>query len=220
MGDSSSDLHGGPPEEVFASANDAMQKKQYVKATELYTELLNNHPFSPFSVEAELSLADAYFLNGQYPEAVEAYKAFDELHPRNTAIPYVLYQIGTALLRTNDSVDKTAAEAQEAIQYFDRLRAAYPDSQYTSEAKQAKGQARTLLAERELYAASVFASMGNNSAAYKRYTYVAENFPDLPQIQQYAHERAKGSFLEYTEDMSEAERRSQYGSWRNYFDWL
>ncbi len=208
------------PEELFEAANTAMENEQYIKASQFYTELQDNFPFSPYALESELSLGDALFLSGQYLEAAAAYKAFDELHPRNTAIPYVLYQIGMSLLRSNDSVDKTAGEAAEAILYFDRLASTYPTSQYVAESKAARVAARTLLAERELYAAHIFYNMGNNSAAYRRYVYVYENFRDLPEIVRYARSQAKITFLDHAEDIAEAERRSQHGSWRNYFNWL
>ena len=97
-----------PPEdtaqELYDGANDAMQEKNYSQAAQYYTKLKDNFPFSPYTVEAELSLGDAFFLDGKYPEAAEAYKEFESLHPRHEAIPYVLYQDvdtgGFGILRT------------------------------------------------------------------------------------------------------------------------
>ena len=81
-----------PPEdtaqELYEGANDAMQEKNYSQAAQYYTKLKDNFPFSPYTVEAELSLGDAFFLDGKYPEAAEAYKEFESLHPRHEAIPY------------------------------------------------------------------------------------------------------------------------------------
>ena len=79
-----------PPEdtaqELYEGANDAMQEKNYSQAAQYYTKLKDNFPFSPYTVEAELSLGDAFFLDGKYPEAAEAYKEFESLHPRHEAI--------------------------------------------------------------------------------------------------------------------------------------
>ena len=78
-----------PPEdtaqELYEGANDAMQEKNYSQAAQYYTKLKDNFPFSPYTVEAELSLGDAFFLDGKYPEAAEAYKEFESLHPRHEA---------------------------------------------------------------------------------------------------------------------------------------
>ncbi len=206
--------------ELFDSANIAMQAKQYVKAEELYGKLQAEFPFSPYAFEAELNLGDALFMQEKYLEAAHAYKAFEELHPRNQAIPYVLYQIGMSLKNTNVSADRTATEAQEAILFFERLIASYPASPYALQAPAEIIACKEILAERELYIASVFWNMGNSGAAYKRYMYVYENFPELPEIHAFAEQQAKASFLKYTEDLSEEERRKIHGSWHDYFRWL
>ncbi len=211
---------GNSPVELFDSATMAMDQKKYTQATELYEQLQNDYPFSPYALEAELGLGDSLFMKEDYLEASDAYKAFVDLHPRNEAVPYALYQIGMSLLKSNQSVDKTATEAAEAIQYFKRVISAYPSSIYAEQAPQAIVLARTVLAERELYAAQVFWNMGNARAAYKRFTYVADNFADLPEVKTYAESRAKEAFIQQTADLSEKERREQHGSWKDYFDWL
>ena len=59
-----------PPEdtaqELYEGANDAMQEKNYSQAAQYYTKLKDNFPFSPYTVEAELSLGDAFFLDGSH----------------------------------------------------------------------------------------------------------------------------------------------------------
>lgn len=77
-------------QEIYENGNDAMRAGEYAKAAESYARIKDDYPFSPYAVEAELSLADAYFLNKKYAEAAEAYRDFETLHPRHSAIPYVL----------------------------------------------------------------------------------------------------------------------------------
>ena len=123
-----------PPEdtaqELYEGANDAMQEKNYSQAAQYYTKLKDNFPFSPYTVEAELSLGDSFFLDGKYPEAAEAYKEFESLHPRHEAIPYVLYQVGMSNLKSFISVDRPTTSTQEALEFFGRLRETYPNSEY------------------------------------------------------------------------------------------
>ncbi len=206
--------------EIFDTANTAMQAKQYSKAEGLYTKLQAEFPFSPYAFEAELNLGDALFMQEKYLEAAQAYMAFEELHPRNQAIPYVLFQIGKSLQNTNISADRTAKEAEEAILYFERLMATYPQSPYALQAPTEILACKKILAERELYIAEVFWNMGNSGAAYKRYMFVYENYPELSDIHAFAEQQAKAAFLKYTEDLSEEERRAIHGSWHDYFKWL
>ncbi len=206
--------------EIFDAANEAMRLKQYVHAEQLYTKLQAEFPFSPYSFEAELNLGDSLFMQEKYLEAAQAYKAFEELHPRNDAIPYVIYQIGMSLKNSNTSVDRTAVEAQEAILYFERLIATYPSSPYADQAVAEILACKKIIAERELYIAQVFWNMGNSGAAYKRYMHVYTTFPELEEIHAYSEKQAKAAFLKYTEDLSEEERREIHGSWHDYFKWL
>ncbi len=206
--------------EIFEAANSAMQEKKYYHAEQLYMKLQADYPFSPYAFEAELNLGDSLFLQEKYLEAADAYKAFEELHPRNDAIPYVLYQIGMSLKNTNNSVDRTATDAAEAIRYFTRLISTYPSSIYAQQAPAEITACKTILAEREIYIADVFWNMGNSGAAYKRYMHVYENFPELTEIHEYSEIQAKAAFLKYTEDLSEEERRAIHGSWHDYFKWL
>ena len=67
-------------QEIFEAANDAMSEKNYVRAVELYNKLRDNYPFSPYTIDAELSLGDAYFLDEEYDLAAETYKDFEALH--------------------------------------------------------------------------------------------------------------------------------------------
>ena len=103
-------------QEIYENGNDAMRAGEYAKAAQSYARIKDDYPFSPYAIEAELSLADAYFLNKKYREAAEAYRDFETLHPRHSAIPYVLYQLGMSLKNSYRSVDQASTEVAEALE--------------------------------------------------------------------------------------------------------
>lgn len=213
-----------PPEdtaqELYEGANDAMQEKNYAQAAQYYTKLKDNFPFSPYTVEAELSLGDALFLDEKYPEAAEAYKEFESLHPRHEAIPYVLYQVGMSDLKGFISVDRPTTSTQEALEFFGRLRETYPNSEYAQKAVEEMKNCRRLLAEHELYLGDVFWNMNNYGPAWRRYTYIVENFPDVPEVSAHAKEKALSAYYRYREQQSQQAREQIQGSWKRWFDWL
>ncbi len=206
--------------ELFTKAQIAMQEKDYNTAIEAYSQIQRDFPFSEYALEAELSLADAYYLNEDYLDAAASYKLFNELHPRTEASSYVLFQTAMSLSKVNNSVDRTVAEAEEAISFFEQVMTLYPNTNFARQAPEEIIKAKTKVAERELYLAQVFWNMGNKSAAYARYAYVLENFQDLPDIVLYAEGQARAAYLAKTEMQSEQERISQHGTWKNYFRWL
>ena len=213
-----------PPEdtaqELYEGANDAMHEKNYAQAAQYYSKLKDNFPFSPYTVEAELSLGDALFLDEKYVDAAEAYKEFESLHPRHEAIPYVLYQVGMSDLKSFISVDRPTTSTQEALEYFGRLRETYPNSEYAEKAAEQMTNCRRLIAEHELYLGDVFWNMNNYGPAWKRYTYIVDNFSEVPEVSEHAKEKALSAYYRYREQQSKQAREQIQGSWKRWFDWL
>ena len=207
-------------QEIFEAGNDAMSEKNYVRAVELYTKLRDLYPFSPYTVDAELSLADAYFLDEEYQLAAEGYKDFESLHPRHDAIPYVLYQTGMALLKQFRSIDRATTELQEAYEHFNRLEQMYPDSAYAKGAEEHMQTCRKLMAEHELYIADVFWHMKKYGPAWRRYVFVSENFADVPDVAEHAKEKSVAAFHNYREEQAREIRDRRQGSWKQWFKWL
>lgn len=207
-------------QEIYEAGNEAMSEKNYVRAVELYNKLRDNYPFSPYTADAELSLGDAYYLDEEYDIAAEAYKDFESLHPRNEAIPYVLYQTGMSLLKQFRSIDRATTELQEAYDYFNRVVQQYPASPYVKSAEENMHVCRQLMAEHELYIGDMFWHMDKYGPAWRRYVYVAENYKDVPEIAEHAQEKSVTAWHLYRTGEAESTRQSREGTWKNWFKWL
>lgn len=207
-------------QEIYEAGNEAMSEKNYVRAVELYNKLRDLYPFSPYTIDAELSLGDAYFLDEDYELATESYKDFEALHPRNEAIPYVLYQTGMSLLKQFKSIDRATTELEEAYEYFDRVRQVYPNTPYAESALEHMHLCRKLIAEHELYIGDVFWNMGKYGPAWHRYEYIVDNFPDVPEVAEHAKEKSLAAYHRYRTEQAEEIRQQREGSWRDWFKWL
>ena len=60
----------------------------YTLAVETFQSIIDNYPYSDFAVQAELKIADAYFRNGKYDEALSYYRDFADLHPQHEMVPH------------------------------------------------------------------------------------------------------------------------------------
>lgn len=207
-------------QEIFEAGNDAMRDKNYVKAIAYYTKLKDNFPFSPYTQEAELSLADAQYLDADYQLAADSYKDFEALHPRSEAIPYVLYQTGMSLFNSYNSVDRPATNVQEAMEYFQRLKESYPNNEFAEKAGEYIQKCRVILAERELFLGNMFWRMGKYGSAWHRYSYIVDNFADVPEVHKVASEKAVAAYYRYREQESDEVRVEREGTWKNWFKWL
>jgi outer membrane protein assembly factor BamD len=213
-----------PPEdtaqELFEAGNDAMQEKNYLGASAYFNKLKDNFPFSPYAVEAELSLADCFFLNEDWGQAVEAYKEFEALHPRHEAIPYVLFFIGMANLNGYPSIDRPTTQIEEAYSYFNRLRESYPNSEHAAQAEEKSKECRKLMAEHELFFADFYYRMERYASALSRYQVIIRDYADVPDIHSHATTKARAAFIKDKEQRAEGTREKREGSWKDWLDWL
>jgi outer membrane protein assembly factor BamD len=207
-------------QELFEAGNDAMRDKDYASAIERYTRLKDAYQFSPYAVEAELSLADALFLDGDWAEAIEAYKEFESLHPRHEAIPYVLYNIGMANYNYYPSIDRPVAPIEEAYAYFKRIYESYPDSEYAEGSFEYMGLCRRLMAEHELYIADFYFRMQKYNSAWLRYRGVVDNYKDITDLYTHAEEKARAAFMYHREAEAREIRDRREGTWKDWFSWL
>lgn len=207
-------------QELIEAGNDAMRDKDYSAAIGYYTKLKDNYQFSPYAIEAELSLADAYFLDEEWGQAIEAYKEFESLHPRHGAIPYVLFNIGMANRNLYLSIDRPIAPIEEAYSYFKRITEAYPDSEYMEKSSEMMVECRRLMAEHELYIADFYYRMGKYGAAWMRYKNLVDNFKDVTDIYSHAEEKGQAAFIKHREQQAKETREKREGTWKDWFNWL
>ncbi len=208
-------------QEKFEVAAESMQSNEYGKAALLFTEIKDNYPFSPYVIESELGLADALYLNEEYLDAADAYRDFENLHPRHEAIPYVLLQVARSLRLSYRSIDRASTNVQVAEEYASRVLNEYPDTEYAEIAEKELKTCRNLLAEREVFISNVYWNMGNYEAAYNRYLRIMEQFPDVEHVYDYAQKQAEASYIRFRKEESEEMREKKEGTWKSWFkSWL
>lgn len=207
-------------QELFEIGMEAMDEKDFYTAIEYFTKLTDRFPFSPYTTQAELSLADAYFLDGQYTMAMDAYMDFEAMHPRHKEIPYVLYQVGVSAYKSFEGIDRPQSQVAQGLQFLYRLRESYPETEYAAAALDYIDKSRRLMAEREVFVADFYWKSSRWGAAWRRYQYIVDNFADIEDVNKYASDRASIAYLNYQKEQSQKAREKREGSWKHWFDWL
>ena len=59
----------------------------YQDAIDKFQEVVDNYPYSEYAVAAELKIADSYFEQERWDEALSYYRDFAELHPEHEKVP-------------------------------------------------------------------------------------------------------------------------------------
>jgi len=167
-----------PADELAKTGMEAYNTGNYSEAMQAFDEILNRYPFSPQAMLAELKSADCHYHKQDYLEAKTLYKEFEERHPTNEAIPYVMFQIGMCDFSRIGRIDRDISGAQESIQDFSRLLRAAPTSPYASEAKARIRAANEFLVNHEYFVAVFYVRTKKYEQAQHRLKYILAIYPE------------------------------------------
>ena len=120
----------GTAQELAWEGMDAYNDGKYAAAIEKFQKLKDFYPFSKYTILAELKIADSHYQRGEYEDAIFEYENFEKLHPRNEAVPYVIYQIGMCYFDQIGTPDRDQTSARKALETFNRLIKQFPEDQY------------------------------------------------------------------------------------------
>jgi len=173
-----------PAYELASDGMDDYKSGNYRRAIESFEKLKDWYPFSKYAILAELKIADSYFNLEEYEEAILAYEEFENLHPRNEATPYVVYQIGLCYFKQIDAIDRDQTNAQKALDTFKRLIRQYPGHAYANIAEGNVKKCLKSLSGHEFYVGLYYFKGKHYKAALSRFMTVLTDYPDVGVHQQ------------------------------------
>jgi outer membrane protein assembly factor BamD len=168
-----------PAAELIQEGMESFDKGNFSDAIKSFEQLKDWYPFSKFAIVAELKIADAHYYLEQYTEAVAAYEEFEQLHPRNEAIPYVIYQIGRCYYDQIGTIDRDQTSARKALDTFRRLMRQVPGDPYAIKAHTHVTICLQSLAGHEFYVGQFYLRSKHYRAALERFKAIIKNYPDV-----------------------------------------
>jgi outer membrane protein assembly factor BamD len=168
-----------PAPELARDGVEAFNSGNYRNAIESFETLKDWYPFSKYAILAELKIADAHYRLYEYDEAVFAYEEFENLHPRNEAVPYVIYQIGRCYFDRIDTVDRDQTSARKALDTFTRLSKKFPEDAYALKARGHIIKCQQSLAGNDFYVGHFYYKTKHYKAALARFQSVLVTHPDV-----------------------------------------
>ncbi|CAB5121452.1 putative lipoprotein [Olavius algarvensis associated proteobacterium Delta 3] len=168
-----------PALELASEGVDHYDAGNYKKAIEAFEQLRDWYPFSKYAILAELKIADSHYQLKQYEDAIFAYEEFENLHPRNEAVPYVVYQIGRSYFGQIDTVDRDQTTAQNALKTFSRLLQQHPNNAYARQAESHIKACLKSIAGHDYYVGLFYYKGKHYKAALKRFESIVIQYPDV-----------------------------------------
>jgi outer membrane protein assembly factor BamD len=173
------------PASLFQEAEEEIKSDHYLIALERLRAIKNKFPYSNYSVEAQLRIADVYFLQESYPEAAASYESFRELHPKHEKVPYAMFQAAKSYF--NDIPGKVARDlgaGQRALLAYQEFLAKFPNDPLVKGAREDIATTRNLLAEKEMDIGDFYSREKHYDSAISRYKKAISLYPDTPAAKQ------------------------------------
>jgi outer membrane protein assembly factor BamD len=177
-----------PADELYAEGLDHLEGNlilgllpwsNHKKAIETFQTIIDNYPYSEFAVLAELKIADAYFEDAKYEEALSYYRDFSDLHPQHPEVPYTVWRSALCHESRKRSANRDQTPTREAVIYLDRLLLTYPHSEYGQEAEELWRSLRHRLAENVVGIGDFYMKRGEFESAAERYRMLLNEYPGL-----------------------------------------
>ncbi len=168
------------PFNLATSLQDAesdMQHEDFAAARKEYERIQEKSPEKAYDAAIMLRIADTYFGEEKYAEALVEYRNFLNYHPANKDAPYAQFQIGLCSFKQLTTIDRDPTPASTTITEMQKLLDTYPNSGYEDEAKRYIAICRNWLADYELYVARFYFKKDSYRAAAGRCDTLLTDYP-------------------------------------------
>lgn len=182
------------PNKIYAEAKAEANDGSYDKAIPLYEKLEGRAAGTPLAQQAQLDKAYAQFKTGEQAQALATIDRFIKLHPASPALDYALYLKGTVNFADNlgffgsftrqDLSERDQKAAKESFEAYKELASKFPESKYTTDARQRMTYIVNSLALYEVHVARYYFARGAYVAAINRAQLAITDYRDVPALEE------------------------------------
>ena len=163
-------------EQLYNEAADALDAKEYRRATRLFEDVERQYPYSKWATKAQLMAAFAAYQDDSYDEAILAIDCFIDLHPGNEDIDYAYYLKALAYYEQISDVARDQGMTEQALKAFDTLITRFPNSEYTRDSKLKRDLTLDHLAGKEMEIGRYYLNRNQMNAAINRFRTVVRDY--------------------------------------------
>src|SRR5688500_17394060 len=167
---------------LYFAAKQRLDRGRAAEAAALFDEVERQHPYSPWARRAQLMSAFSYYLDRDYPKAVQAAQRFLQIHPGNKDAPYAYYLIALSYYEQISDVTRDQKITQQALTALNDVQRRYPDSQYASDARLKIDLVNDHLAGKEMEIGRFYQRTGQWLAAQLRFQNVVKDYQTTSHI--------------------------------------
>ena len=167
-------------ENYFKQGEELLARGKYKDAVKAWEKVLEAYVSPQMNMLAELKIAEAHYLAGEYPEAAAAYEDFLKRHPEERRTSDIIFQLGMSYYQQRLPCDRDQTATFNALVTFQSLVRNFPNSNKVPIAKQKIIVLRSELADHEFYVGKFYFRTKKYKSAISRFEELLQNYPDYP----------------------------------------
>ena len=161
-------------------AKDFQKAGRYDLAIEKFEAIKNKYPLTPEAIEAELEIAESYYLQGSYVESLAYFQSFHDLHPNYKRVDFASFRVGMSYYKQIPStIDRDLSAATKTMEAFNEFLDRYPRSSYVPEAQAKKQDSLLKLAQKEYYIGDFYYRQKHYQSAAGRFQTILKKYKGL-----------------------------------------
>lgn len=172
----------------YELGKEALDDSDYLEAIRHFTLVKNKYAYSKYAALAELGIADAYFDQEKFIEAIDGYRRFMQGRPNHREVPFAMWRIGAAYYEQLPSdfflfpppYEKDLGPTRDALRALRAFIERFPEHEKVKEAKTRIRDCRRSLADHELYVADFYLVREHPASARGRLETLVRDFDDVP----------------------------------------
>jgi outer membrane protein assembly factor BamD len=176
-----------PVEGIYNEAMNYMEAGKYTSAAKSFDEVERQHPYSKWATKAQVMSGYAYYMNGDYDDAIVALDRFIDLHPGHKDAAYAWYLKGLSYYEQISGVARDQRMTEGALDAFDNLVRRFPDSDYARDARLKVDLAHDHLAGKDMNVGRYYLRAGNHLAAIGRFRRVIDKWGTTTHVPEALH---------------------------------
>lgn len=194
IGDSQTVPDGTPVQEIFALAEQEVEKERFQNAGDYYLEVERLYPFTPEAARALILAAQAYHDGGALLESRIAAQRYIQFFPGSENADLAYYLVALSYYDGIVDISRDQERTFLALQALQELMDRYPDSEYVEKAKPKYDICLDQLAGKEMEIGKYYQRRGHFTAGIRRYRAVIEEYPENKHTPE-AYHRSIESYL-------------------------
>jgi outer membrane protein assembly factor BamD len=185
--DDASNIPPAPVETLYNNGIDALNAHRYTAATDQFSAVEQNYPYSSWAVSAQLMQGYAQYLQNHYTDALSTLDRFIQLHPTNRNIAYAYYLRALCYYEQIADIARDQKGTQEAMNALQDVVNRFPDSTYATDARLKIDLCRDHLAGKEMEIGRWYERQHLYEAAIGRFQRVVDDFQTTNHVPEALH---------------------------------